>query len=128
MAILIGEFELDPELIEETPLPPKGENILFEITSAKRGVAPTSGNAYISMELKFVENPAQKLFHTYFLSSKALAARSSGFSWKKFLDKMNLPYTTTAADLAGLRFVAVLRHKGAGDEAEAVIDRIIERA
>lgn len=127
--VYIGEFPVDPSTIVEAALPEKGVKTLLKIDKAERRVGKESGNPYINFELSLPENPeAGKLFHMYGLSAKALSNRSSGISWKKFLDKVNLPHTTTASELAGFQFIATLRHKGQGDEAEAQIDSIVSAA
>ena len=128
MSPLIGEFEVDPSAIVDTPLPPKGENTVILIDKAERRVAPESGNSYITMQISFPDTPGYKIFHSYFLTPAALGARTSAISWKKFLDKTGLPYTTQAQELVNQRFVVLLRHKGKDDEAEAVIDKIIGKA
>ena len=127
--VFIGEFPVDPETIVEAALPEKGVNTLLQIDKAERRIGKESGNPYINLEVSLPEQPqAGKLFHMYGLTAKALSNRSSGISWKKFLRQVSLPDTTKAVELQGFRFVATLRHKGAGDEAEAAIDRVISAA
>lgn len=129
MAPQIGEFEVDPSTVTEAPLPPKGENVVVLVEKAERKIGQESGSPFISLQLALPDFPGGKIFHSYFpASAKALAARSSAISWKKFLDKLGLPYTTQAKDLENLRFIAQLRHKGQGDEAEAVIDKVVGKA
>lgn len=126
--VFIGEFPVDPDTIQEAQLPEKGVDTLLQIDKAERRVGKESGNPYINLEISVVDHPGSKLFHMFGLSSKALSNRSSGISWKKFLDKTGLPHTTVAAELANFRFIAKLRHKGSGDEAEAQLDTVVSRA
>lgn len=123
----IGEFEVDPSTIVEEPLLDKTTEHAFLVEKAERRVGKESGNPYINLQLKVVNTPGTVLFHVYGLSAKALSNKSSGISFKKFLDKLGLPYTTTVADLTGLRFTAKVRHQGSGDEAEARIDSVTGR-
>lgn len=123
--VMIGEFEIDPESIEEAPLPTAKENLVLEVTKAERKVAPNSGNNYISLTLTSVEHPGSVIFQSYFLTAKSLSQRSSVISWKKFLEKSGLPYTTTVAELVGFRFVGELKHVGSGDEARAELASVV---
>lgn len=125
---LIGEFEVDPSTIEEEQLLEKGVEHTFVIETAERKIGKDSGNAYLNLFVASVDRPGTKFFQVYGLSAKALSKKSSGISYKKFLDKLSLPYTTLAADLVGVRFVATVRHQGTGDEAEMRIDSVKGRA
>ena len=128
MAPLVGEFDIDPSTITEAPLPPAKQEIVLQIRTAERKVAPQSGNSYIALTLDPVDFPGAVVFQSYFLSAKALAARSSAISFKKFLEKVNLPFTTTVGDLPNFRFKAILKHKGLGDEAQAEVDSVVGAA
>lgn len=128
MAPLIGEFDVDPSTITEAPLPPAKEPLTLSIRQAERRVAPQSGNSFISLTLDAVDFPGSVVFQSYFLTAKALAARSSAISFKKFLEKVGLPFTTTVADLPNFRFKAILKHKGLGDEATAELDSVVGAA
>lgn len=121
----IGEFDVDPSTIVEAPLPPAKQEVVLQIREAKRAVAPQSGNSYLAFILDVVDFPGSVVFQSYFLTSKALAARSSAISYKKFLEKVNLPFTTKVADLPNFRFRGILKHKGLGDEATAELDSVV---
>lgn len=125
---LIGEFEVDPSTIEEEALLEKGKEHTLVIETAERKVGKESGSPYINMFVASVDQPGTKFFQVYGLSAKALSKKSSGISFKKFLDKLALPYTTLVDDLVGVRFVATVRHQGQGDEAEQRIDSVKGRA
>ena len=125
---LIGEFEVDPSTIEEEQLLEKGKEHVLLIEKAERKIGKDSGNPYINLFVSSVDQPGTKFFQIYGLSSAALSKKSSGISFKKFLDKLALPYTTTVADLVGIRFVATVRHEGQGDEATVRIDSVKGRA
>src|SRR3990167_7172262 len=111
---LIGEFEVDPSTIEEEQLLEKGKEHTLVVEKAERKVGKESGDPYINLFVASVDQPGTKFFQVYGLSAKALSKKSSGISFKKFLDKLALPYTTTVADLVGMRFVATVRHQGQG--------------
>ena len=128
MAPMIGEFEIDPGTIVEEPLLDKTQEHVFEIKKSERKVGKDSGKPYINLDLVPVDAPSKHVFHVYGLSAEALSKKSSGISFKKFLDKLALPYTTTAQDLVGIRFKAKVKYQGAGDEAEEKIDSVIGRA
>ena len=128
MAPTIGEFEVDPSTIEEEQLLAKDQEHVFLVEKAERKIGKESGEPYINLFVQAVDQPSTKFFHVYGLSTKALSKKSSGISFKKFLEKLALPYTTTVADLVGLRFVATVRHQGTGDEAEQKIQSVKGRA
>lgn len=128
MAPFIGEFEIDPATIVEEALLEKGKEHTFVIEKAERKIGKESGEPYINLFVQAVDQPSTKFFQVYGLSAKALSKKSSGISFKKFLDKLSLPYHTTVADLVGVRFVATVRHQGQGDEAEQRIDSVKGRA
>jgi hypothetical protein len=123
--IQIGEFSIDPESIVDTPLVPAKQELVLEVREAQRKTAPKSGNDYIALQLDAVDFPGNVIFQSYFLTAKALGQRSSVISWKKFLDKTQLPFTTRVADLNNFRFKAVLKHVGFGDEAKAELEAVV---
>jgi hypothetical protein len=125
---LIGEFDVDPSTIVEEQLLEKSVEHTFVIETAERKIGKESGNPYINLFVQAVDRPGTKFFHVYGLSAKALEKKSSGISFKKFLDKLALPYTTTVGDLVGMRFVATVRHQGQGDEAELKLESVKGRA
>ena len=121
----IGEFEIDPESIVDAELPALKTNILFEVKESKRE-QKEGGNPYIQLELVSVDNPAQTVTHFFSpQSAKAIADRRSTVSWKKFLDRLQLPYSTSAADLAGKRFVATVKHVGPKGEEQAKLESVV---
>lgn len=124
MAPLIGEFEVDPSAIQETPLAPKGENVRLNIVKAERKISKEN-TPYINLQITAVDYPGNTFFNVYSMSAKALGSRKSSFSWKRFLDKLGLPYTTTAAEIQGLTFVGQLKHTGPDDEKEIGLDKVV---
>ncbi len=138
MSPMIGEFEVDPETIHEEPLLEKGKEFIFlvgkservEVTEERKAKAAEGKEIYpyINVELKAVDVPGKTIFHIFSFSPKALANRSSAFSYKKFLEKTGLPYTTLASDLRDLRLVAAVKHEGKGDEARERIESFKGRA
>jgi hypothetical protein len=124
----IGEFEIDPTTIQEEQLLEKNVEHVLLIDKAERKIGKESGNPYINLFIKSVDHPGTTFFQVYGLSAAALSKKSSGISFKKFLDKLALPYTTKVEELVGLRFVATVRHQGQGDEAEVRLDSIKGRA
>lgn len=123
--IQIGEFSIDPESIVDTPLVPAKTEIVLEVKDAQRKTAPKSGNDYIALQLEAVDFPGNVIFQSYFLTAKALSQRSSAISWKKFLDKTKLPFTTKVTDLNNFRFRGVLKHEGIGEEAQAKLESVV---
>lgn len=125
---MIGEFEIDPTTIVESPLLPKDQELVFQIKDAARKTAPNSGNTYISFIAEAVDFPGGQIYVSYFLTAKALSDRRSGVSWKKFLDKVGLSYSTQAQDLNNFRFKGVLKHVGQGEEARAELEKVVGAA
>ena len=123
--VVIGEFTIDPDTIQETPLAPAKQELVFEVKEASRKTAPKSGNDYIALQLDTVDFPGNIIFQSYFLTAKALGQRSSVISWKKFLDKTGLPFSTRVGDLNGFRFKGILKRTGTGDEARAELESVV---
>lgn len=132
-ATVIGEFPVDPDTIQERPLIPAKAEALFLVKQADRRETkgldkdgnPTDKKVYINLTLEAVDYPGNIVFQRYFRTAAAMEQKSSVISWKKFLDKVKLPYTTTVDDLVNFRFRAIPKHVGTGDEAKVELESIV---
>jgi len=123
--VFVGEFPVDPDTIVDSPLAPAKQELELKVEKAERKTAETTGNVFISLTIAVVDFPGNSLWQGYFLTSKAIAARSSVISWKKFLDKVKLPYSTSASELVNLKFIGTLKHEGSGDEAQLKLESVV---
>jgi len=122
---VVGEFDVDPSTIEETQLAPKDVRLVFEIRKSERKTAPSTGNAFIQVDLTVPDIANSLIVNNFFMTSKALSSRSSAVSYKKFLEKVGLPLTTTSTELTGFRFIGTLKHEGKGEDAQARLQEAV---
>src|SRR5689334_1841160 len=104
--VQVGEFEIDPESIPEAPETPLGEAVVFEVASAERKETINEGKKSVRISLRaFVpELPgSQSVFATLWVTEQYKGKPHKSFA--QFLKAVKLPYTTSAADLKGFRFV-----------------------
>ncbi len=112
--VFIGDFEIALDQVQIVKLPVR-ENITFRVKKSERKTYEDKETGaekpYYSLQLELPDFPGETIFHTFFLSAKNLQNRHADRSWKLFLDVLNLPYTTQAANngLVGVKFVGTLR-------------------
>lgn len=105
--VSIGEFEVDPESIPDAPETPLATDTVFEVATAERKESVTpEGRKSVRISLRaFVpELPgSQSVFATLWVTEQYKGKAHK--SYAQFLKTVKLPYTTSAADLKGFRFV-----------------------
>lgn len=113
-ANFIGDFEIPLDAVQTVKLPVR-EPVTFRVKKSERKTYSDKETGqekpYYSLQLELPEHPGETIFHTFFLSAKNLQNRHADRSWKGFLDVLNLPYTTQAANngLVGVKFIGTLR-------------------
>lgn len=113
-ATFIGDFEIPLDAVQAVKLPVR-ENIAIRVKKSERKTYQDKETGaekpYYSLQLELPDFPGETVFHTFFLSAKNLQNRHADRSWKVFLDTLNLPYTTQAANngLVGTKFIGTLR-------------------
>lgn len=132
----VGDFELPLDAVVTSTLP-VATDIVFEIKKSERkeydvkdeNKQPTGKKAaYFNFQLAAVDFPGEMVFHKFFPTAKNLASRDASRSYKLFLDKLELPYTTHPADnaMAGIRFVGHVREDKV--RGEYIISQIVGKA
>jgi hypothetical protein len=116
----IGDFELPLDAVVTSVLP-VGKDVLIEIKKSERKTYKVKDKdtkeetgeerAYFNFQMSLPDHPGETVFHKFFPTAKNLASRDNTRSYKLFLDKLGLPYTTHPANnaMAGIRFIAVLK-------------------
>ena len=122
--IVVGDFEVDPDLIPDPPKVPLGTPLVFEVVKAERKESNkelegggTRRTVYINLQVKATDvEGTPSLFPTLFVTEKFKGPAHK--SWKHFLEINRLPYTTRAeSDLVGFRFKGIARKSKRDDEA-----------
>ena len=117
--IVVGDFEVDPDLIPDPPKVPLGIPLVFEIVKGTRveGTGEKGRFVYNDLQIKAVDvEGTPSLFPRLWVTEKFKG--STARSWKHFLEVTKLPYTTRAEfDITGFRFKGIARKSKRDDEA-----------
>lgn len=104
--VQIGEFEIDPEQIPDAPETPLGVDTVFEVASAERKETVNEGKKSVRISLRAYAPDlpgSSSVFATLWVTEQYKGKPHRSFA--QFLKTVKLPYTTSAADLKGFRFV-----------------------